>query len=349
MVQPFQFPSSRAIQSPENSLKQDTLAIVAIADRAFKGHVAQALANHGIRVVLVSSHQALTAALDAQTPSLLIVDLALGKGQGLKALQNTLAANPSLHALGIASQKSASRIIEAFRAGAKDVLLRPLTAQVITARITAAVADLPGHTPAPAEPGADRLVNPSGVNPAGIDLYNPAKVPIEDHTLSPLARRFAARVGQDLDLEALIRHTLQMVLEVTGPTNAAVFLPGSDDQYSLGGYINHDFSRDNGQMVLEHLADVLGPKITNATKTLNFNNEHTLEAWAGDDAGYIADSHVVAISARYQGEGIAGLIFFRDEAKGFTSAQTAGLEELTTLFAARLGKLIRIHHRHWDY
>jgi DNA-binding response OmpR family regulator len=343
MVQPFQFPSSRAIQTSENTLKQDTLAVVAIADRALKGHVAHALAHLGVRVVLVSTAQALSAALDSQTPGLLIVDLALGKGQGLKALQQALTTNPALHALGIASQKSASRIIDAFRAGAKDVLLRPLNPQAIAAHITAAIADLPGHT-TPEAAGADRLNSPTG-----IDLYNPAKVPVVDHTLSPLARRFAARVGDDLDLEALIRHTLQMVLEVSGPTNAAVFLPGSDDQYSLGGYINHDFSRDNGQMVLEHLADVLGPKITNATKTLNFNNEHALEAWAGDDAGYIADSHVLAISARYQGDGIAGLLFFRDQSKGFTQAQTSGLEELTSLFATRLGKLIRIHHRHWDY
>jgi DNA-binding response OmpR family regulator len=344
MVQPFQFPSSRAIQSP-GVHSQDTLAVVALADRTLKAHVAQALADQGIRVVLVSTHLALKATLETNPPSLLIVDLALGKGQGLKALQSALAANPSLHVLGIASQKSAARVVDAFRAGAKDVLLRPLTAQAIARSIAAAVAQLPGHTPAAqSTPGADRLLSPTG-----IDLYNLPKVPTVDHTLSPLARRFSARVGDDLDLEALIRHTLQMVLEVTGPTNAAVFLPGSDDQHTLGGYINHDFSRDNGQMVLEHLADVLGPKITSASHTLSFPDTHSLEAWAGDDAGYLGDSHVIAIPARHHAEGIAGLIFFRDQDKGFTQAQTDGLTELTTLFSARLAKLIRIHHRHWDY
>ncbi len=344
MVQPFQFPSSRAIQNP-GVQKQDTLAVVAIAEKALKGHVAQALAGHGVRVVLVSTHQALKATLESNTPSLLIVDLALGKGQGLKTLQSVLAVNPEIHALGIASQKSASRIVDAFRAGAKDVLLRPLSAHTIACRITAAMIDLPGHSLAQTDaPGADRLVSPTG-----IDLYQPTQQIVADHTLSPLARRFAARVGQDLDLEALIRHTLQMVLEVTGPTNAAVFLPGTDEQFTLGGYINHDFSRDNGQMVLEHLADVLGPKITNASKALSFENTHTLESWCGDDAGYLGDSHVVAVPARHQGEGIAGLLFFRDEAKGFTQAQIDGLTEVTALFSARLAKLIRIHHRHWDY
>ena len=119
MVQPFQFPSSRALHSP-GVHTQDTLAVVAIADRALKGHVAQALAHHGVRVVMVATHPALQAAMEANAPALLIVDLALGKGKGLTTLQSALAANPGLHAIGIASQYSEQACGTALRFGARS-------------------------------------------------------------------------------------------------------------------------------------------------------------------------------------------------------------------------------------
>src|SRR5690606_33728084 len=109
-----------------------------------------------------------------------------------------------------------------------------------------------------------------------------------------------------------------------------------------------DFSRDNGQMVLEHLAQVLGPKITSQQATRHMTSEAAVEAWAGDDAGYLGGSQVLAMPVNHNAEQLAGLLFFRDVDKAFTTRQTRALEELSGLFGERLARLIRIHHRSLD-
>ena len=66
-------------------------------------------------------------------------------------------------------------------------------------------------------------------------------------------------IGEELDLEAVLRKTLEYIVQQAGPCNAAVFLPSSADEFSLGGYVNYDCTKESADMLLEHLADVLAP------------------------------------------------------------------------------------------
>ncbi|MFK7790157.1 MAG: hypothetical protein AB8C95_11790, partial [Phycisphaeraceae bacterium] len=70
-------------------------------------------------------------------------------------------------------------------------------------------------------------------------------------------------VGQELDLEVVLRKTLEYIVQQAGPCNAAVFLPSSADEFSLGGYVNYDCTKESADMLLEHLADVLAPAVAN--------------------------------------------------------------------------------------
>ena len=77
------------------------------------------------------------------------------------------------------------------------------------------------------------------------------------------ASEFGAVIRDELDLEQLLRKTLEHLVEKAGPTNAAVFLPSSMDEYTLGGYVNYDCTPESADMLLQHLADVVAPKISN--------------------------------------------------------------------------------------
>src|SRR5690606_37867773 len=65
---------------------------------------------------------------------------------------------------------------------------------------------------------------------------------------------YAGLIRDELDLEGLLRKTLEFLVHKAGACNAAIFLPATADEYSLGGYVNYDCTSDSADILLQHLA-----------------------------------------------------------------------------------------------
>ena len=136
------------------------------------------------------------------------------------------------------------------------------------------------------------------------------------------------------------------MLEKAGPTNAALFLPAIADEYSLGGYVNLDGSRESTTMILQHLADVVAPKMVDRQNALHITDNDALAGWIGADAAYLEDTHVLAVRCQHDEETLAVLVAFRDQSTPFAPEMVQTFEAISTLLAEQLSRVIRIHHRH---
>lgn len=157
---------------------------------------------------------------------------------------------------------------------------------------------------------------------------------------------YSAVIRQELDLEQLLRKTLEFLLEKAGPTNAAIFLPATGDEFSLGGYINYDYATGSPDVLLQHLADVVAPRVAERDAAVHLTDNDSLTAWIGDDATYLLDCHLLGVTARHRGETLAVLALFRDANQPFDSALVESLEAVAPLMAEYLARIIRVHHRH---
>lgn len=156
---------------------------------------------------------------------------------------------------------------------------------------------------------------------------------------------FKALIEQELDIEAVLRTSLEFMLRKTGPTNAAIYLPGQHGDYSLGAYVNYDCPKETADVLLDHLADVLAPKFDAIENTLVLDNDDAIERAIGDDAGWLAGSRVIVVACRHDDECLAVLTFFRDNAKSFPDDLPHQLDAIKEVFAQQLAKVIRVHHR----
>lgn len=157
---------------------------------------------------------------------------------------------------------------------------------------------------------------------------------------------FTALVKNELDLEQILRRTLEYLLQKAGPTNAAVFLPAAGEEYALGGYVNYDCTKESADLLLEHMADVLAPKIGELLEPLHITDDEALERWIGADAAYLADSHVISFSCRHEDEPLAVITLFRDGGQPFDGSVIEICNAIGPLLGDYLAKVIRIHHRH---
>jgi len=161
-----------------------------------------------------------------------------------------------------------------------------------------------------------------------------------------LSHEFGGLIRQELDLEVLLRTTLEYVLGKSGPTNAAVFLPATSGDFSLGAYVNYDCPKETVDILLDHMANVVAPRFEHVRDIAHLTDPREIRDKVAGDAVWIGDSHVVAFACRHQDECLAIFMFFRDSKLPYPEAFINQLRVVRDLFAAQLARVVRIHHRH---
>ncbi|MEM7627310.1 MAG: response regulator [Planctomycetota bacterium] len=156
---------------------------------------------------------------------------------------------------------------------------------------------------------------------------------------------YSGLVKDELDLEALLRITLEHLMAKLGPSNAAIFLPATMDEYSLGGYVNYDCTSESADLLLEHLADTLAPRIATADDLVHLTNREDIERWIGEDAGQLGDAGILAAPCMSDDECLAVLVLFREVDQPFEEEHLDRVSALAPMLGEALEKIIRVHHR----
>jgi DNA-binding response OmpR family regulator len=288
---------------------------------------------------------------------LVLIETDLSDGSAL-ALARRLREEPvTTHAIMMTDQPNYEGTLEAMRSGAVDVITKPLDADEARKRIEQArvglLADRKQQRRVKRLQKVCKKLSRSREEIAHqVDiLCNDLVIAYQElaqqvHTLSH-GSEFAGLINHELDLEALLRRTLEFLLQKAGSTNVAIFLPASTDpgEYSLGGYVNYECSSESAEILLEHLADALAPKMVGANRLVHITENQELSQWLGDDLSFLTDSHLVAFPCHHEDETLAVVVLFRHETQpfGHTVVQTCNC--IAPVLAETLAKVVRVHHR----
>lgn len=258
----------------------------------------------------------------------------------------------------VCPQVSFDEAVEAMRAGAADIVSANIKPRELQRRVRSAIAQQRcGCDDQPAE-ARTRTSGPNGKarKLTAAKLPRSASPPTPPCTDAPMDRTdhsdatpvddFALRIRGELDVETLLRQVLEFVLAQIGPTNAAIFLPGTTGDYSLGAYVNYSCPKDTAEVLLDHLANVAAPRLDKLTSLVHMKGRERLEQHVGDCAEWLGDQEVVAFTCRGQGECLAVFMIFREAGTGFTDPSIRVLEETAKVFGEQLARVVKIHHRH---
>ncbi|MEM6750301.1 MAG: response regulator [Planctomycetota bacterium] len=289
---------------------------------------------------------------------LALIDPALPDGSGLELTRRLTTARRPAAAIIVAADHDFDTAQRAMRAGAADCLSRQgLDIDHLASSVRIAL-DRHERDLATRKRVARLKKLCRRLNEARIEVAEQVDVLCNDLVTAyqELATQVQAKQGdrsfedittEELDLESLLRQTLEHVVGLTGPTNAAVFLPASMDEFSLGGYVNYDCTSDSADMLLRHLADVLAPRVAEVDQTVHARDAVAMRRWLGDDAAWLEGGELLAISAGVRGEPLAVIALFRDADQPFSPDAVRQLEDLAPVLGERLERIIRVHHRMW--
>jgi FixJ family two-component response regulator len=161
-----------------------------------------------------------------------------------------------------------------------------------------------------------------------------------------MAGEFRGLISQELDVEDLLRTSMQYLLTKTGPTNAAVFLPGSkSNQFGLGAYVHYDCPRASAQPFLQRLCDDVCPRLAATDDIVRYADTEEFVQALGIEASVLEDSELVAWPALHDGECMGVFFLFRNRSEPFRDELAGLIDALRPVFAAQMAKLVRVHHR----
>ncbi len=235
--------------------------------------------------------------------------------------------------------------VEAMRAGACDIISAQLKPRELVRRVRSACAaargqrtDREGASPPPPH-GFAAPAKPARATPI-------KNLSAEPRTPKDLADELAVSMRHQLDVEALLRQSLEFLLAQGGPTNAAVFLPSTAGDYSLGAYVNYTCPKETGEVLLDHLANVAAPRLDKIAAPLLLTEPAQITQRIGEDVEWMLGNHVLAFACRSEGECLALFMLFRDRATPFGTDFIELCSHFAGHFGAQLARVVRIHHRH---
>jgi DNA-binding response OmpR family regulator len=293
----------------------------------------------------------------AEAPvDLALIEPDLPDGCGIELADRIKCDRPIAQTIMITSEPSLERAVDALRIGAGDFISKPLDLADLNKRVHAAIDRHRSDRDQKRRLKRLRRICKK-LNQAHDDVSRQVDILCNDLVTAyqELAsqfnevsetRQFTRVLGDELDLEHVLRKSLEHLLQKAGPTNAAIFLPTTADEYTLGGYVNYDCSTESADLLLEHLAGVAAPRFAGADVPVHVTDNQRLDELLGDDWNYLADSHFMAVSCRAKDECMAVLVLFRDQSEPFDGNLASYLEAIAPLLADRLAKVIRVHHRH---
>lgn len=254
--------------------------------------------------------------------------------------------------------------IDSIRAGAADLIVKPFDPDELRTRLTTALQtaermrealrrvdrlrrmcrrlteerDSLEHAPAqPAQKPAIRAQAKSLAPNAHADAH------------LTIASEYTALIRRELDVERVLRVTLEYLLKRTGPTNAAIFLPTGDGDFSLGAYVNYDLPRDSADTLLDHLADSAPQRLASVEEILVMPDAAAIHKRLGDDAHWIENASGLAFASNHEGDCLAVVVLFRDSRSPFPQTLHSLLRIIRDLFAEQLARVVRIHNRMADH
>lgn len=330
-------------------------AIVICSDRHTRDRLCARISGLCDRCMRVDSAAAARMALDVERFDVALVCSELRDGDGVELLAD-IAREHEVCPILVCEAPTLDCAVGAMRAGASDVVSPETPAIELLDSIRRAARRSRRITSQ--RERAERLLRvckkmdrarrevTSQVSSLCEDLTSAYDEMAEQMDRFAIAAEFSTLTRSELDVEGLLRTVLEFVLARVGATNAAIYLPSNSSDYSLGAYINYDRDRESADMLLDHLGGVLAPRMETEHGVLSFRPGEELDDFLGSEGSWLCDCNLVTFACQHEGECLAIVALFRDPSGAYTRDDLRLFEIISALFAAQLGKVIHVHHRH---
>lgn len=276
---------------------------------------------------------------------------------GLALVEQLNKRYPQAIVLAVARRRQVDTCLHAFRAGAADMIFEPISADALRGTVDRIVSQRSSRHRLVWRNQRLRVVCRQ-LNKARheigqqVDLLcndlvkayqNLAEQFSQTQTVAQNSDELTSALGDDLEIERLLRKTLELVLRKLGPMNAAIFLPDSEGNFSLGAYLNFDTNPDS--VFVTMVAQTIVNKAALQASTVALPNDASLRECFGSDSTLLTGRTWLATPAIKDKDCVAVMVAFQPQHKTMPPATQKLFESVACLLAEKITRSIDIYNR----
>ena len=275
--------------------------------------------------------------------------------ESMRFVRETQSTNPCVRAVVFGGAPTPDSIVEAIRNGASDWINLPADRSRVPERMEQVMARVRAHRQR--EEQLEQLADTceqltsardemsDQVDVLCGDLASAYRTMREQMSDVAMSSEFKALISQELDVEDMLRTSLEYILKKIGPTNAVVYLQEGDRQYGVGAYVNYQWQDSDLMPMLRELGDLICPAMASEHELVRFDDTSELASEVGGQLGKLSGSQLASFSCHREDECMAVFALFRDEETGFSADEATTIDVLRTIISEQLSQIIRVHKR----
>ena len=313
------------------------------------------LESLGYECLVAETIEAARATLDSVSIDIIAIASSLVAPAPLRVIREAQSQRPWLRAVVFGGAPNPETVVEAIRQGVSDWINLPVDRARLPERIAQIMDRVAAHRQREAqletlegtcrELSEARTEMSDQVDVLCGDLASAYKSMHTQMSEIAMSAEFRTLLSQELDVEDMLRTSLEYVLKKLGPTNAVVFLQEAPGQYGVGAYVNYQWPNRDIMPTLRLLGSTLCPSMSTERELVRFDDASEFAAASGEDAKLLNGSQVVAFSCFRGDECLAVFTLFRDAENGFGDDDAEMLDVLGQIIAEQLTRIIRVHQR----
>ena len=318
----------------------------------------RAAADAGAQVRQATSIDAAQAEMLRQPADVVLVNLQIGDHAGIDLIRNLRRRFGHSDIVALSRSRRGESCLDAFRAGASDMLLAPFAARDIEAVLAASASRR--QEAQRRQQRHERLRDvcrrlnkarheiSQQVDLLCNDLVRAYQDMAQQLNLTQNAADFAQALAGELDVEGVLRRTMEWILKKLGPLNAAIYLPNGDNQFALGAYLNLDTQAD--APLIETLGQTLVRQARGST-ALALDDDQVIGELFGEEGELLRGRQWLAVGCHTPRECLGVLVVFRRKSAGGLGGTELGgqarglIEAAAPILAERIEHALGLYQR----
>ncbi len=357
------------INDPPPATRADQRHVLVVEDDSAVRHaITEAIRSPRRRVHHAADLAAARKLLADQPIDLALIDVGLPDGDGLTLARALRDADRPIRSIVITGRASLEHAVDAIRSGADDFIAKPFDVDQLNRRVTEAIRA--NRHERRRRHQFDRLRKLcKQLNRARHEITDQVDILCNDlvaayeELAEQVSRAEQARddkpadpptdpawqIDDELDLEPLLRRTMEHLLDRAGAANVMIFLPSSGGGYTVGGYVNYSYDKHTLPVVMQQLAEDAAERLMSRGELVRLDTDAQIGRWIEIGRGFLEGMNIVAIPCVDEaGEPLAGIMLFRPVAEPLGDTAAELLRDVAPVLAAQLVRVIRVHHRTKD-
>jgi DNA-binding response OmpR family regulator len=291
--------------------------------------------------------------MKTRAADVIVVNLQINDNAGLELLRKLRKAHPGAEAIAMSRVKRSELCLDAWRAGATDMLMGTITVEDVQKTLEGVAARRADTQRLMARNGRLRLVC-KRLNKARHEISQQVDLLCNDlvrayqemaqqlnHT--QVTTEYAAMLADELEVEGLLRRTMEWVLKKLGPINAAVYLPDVDRKFALGAYLNLDTEADAA--LISTLGQTLVTSAESAAQAVAITSDGQLTEHYGEAAALMHGRTWLACGCFTKRECLAVVVIFRRQNEPIDAYLQSLVEAVCPLLGEKIEEALDLYNR----